>query len=117
MWSGLGSQFKKSFCFEQFRLENLDFEEKIKSWWGELRKGEEHSMYNFQQNLKGLKAKIKKWNKEEFGNIFLEKKRLEFCLQVIKEIGENEPTLGNKLENVISSLSWYLETMGLDTSL
>ena len=47
-------------------------------------------MYNFQQNLKGLKAKIKKWNKQEFGNIFHEKRRLEVYLQEIQAIGTNE---------------------------
>ena len=31
MWSGLGSQFKKSFRFEQFWLEHPDFDEKIKT--------------------------------------------------------------------------------------
>ena len=46
-------------------------------------------MYNFQQNLKGLKAKIKKWNKEEFENIFLEKRWLEVRLQEIQAIGTN----------------------------
>ena len=31
-------------------------------------------MYNFQQKLKVLKAKIRTWNKEDFGNIFLTRK-------------------------------------------
>ena len=47
-------------------------------------------MWSFQQNLKALKSKIKKWNKEEFGNIFKEKNRLEICLQEIQSIGFNE---------------------------
>ena len=62
----------------------------IESWWEELREGEESSMYKFQQSMKGLKAKIKKWNKEEFGNIFLDKKMLEKRLQEIQTIGTNE---------------------------
>ena len=33
-------------------------------------------MYNFQQKLKALKARIYTWNKEDFGNIFSNKKRL-----------------------------------------
>ena len=45
-----------------------------------MHEGQEHSMYNFQQNLKGLKSKIKMWNKEEFGNIFHEKRRMEIHL-------------------------------------
>ena len=47
-------------------------------------------MYNFQQNLKGLKSKIKNWNKEEFENIFLEKRWMEVRLQEIQVIGTNE---------------------------
>ena len=52
-----------------------------------MQKGQEHSMYNFHQNLKGLKGKIKKWNKEEFGNItksniwkFASKRSIQFGL-------------------------------------
>ena len=55
-----------------------------------MQEGQEHNMYNFKQNLKGLKDKIKKWNKEEFGNIFREKRRLEVHLQEIQTIGTNE---------------------------
>ena len=33
-------------------------------------------MYSFQQKLKALKAKIHTWNKEDFGNIFEDKKRI-----------------------------------------
>ena len=33
--------------------------------------------YQFKQNLKLLKSKIKKWNKEYFGNVFKEKAELE----------------------------------------
>ena len=33
-------------------------------------------MYKFQRSLKGLKDKIKKLNKEEFGNIFSYKKNV-----------------------------------------
>ena len=48
------------------------------------------NMLSFQQNLKALKSKIKKWNKEEFGNIFREKRRLEICLHEIQTKGINE---------------------------
>ena len=40
--------------------------------------------------MKALKSKIKKWNKEEFGNIFREINKLETCLQEIQSIGINE---------------------------
>ena len=48
------------------------------------------NMWSFQQNLKALKSKIKKWNKEEFGNIFREKHQLEIHLHEIQTIGLNE---------------------------
>ena len=47
-------------------------------------------MWYFQKKLKALKPKIKKCNKEEFGNIFREKSRLEIHLQEIQSIGLNE---------------------------
>ena len=45
-------------------------------WWQELDITRGTRMYNFQQKLKALKANICTWNKEDFGNIFSDKKRL-----------------------------------------
>ena len=70
----MGSQFKKHFRFEQFCLGHPDFEAKLKQWWEELSEGEGRRMYKFQYKLKTLKERIKKWNREEFINIFIEKK-------------------------------------------
>ena len=51
-------------------------------------------MFHFQQKLKALKAKIRTWNREEFGNIFEDKKQLLLELDLINrkgmEIGWNE---------------------------
>ena len=44
-------------------------------------------MYRFQHKLKALKAKIHTWNKEEFGNIFEDKKRLISELDPINKEG------------------------------
>ena len=44
-------------------------------------------MYNFQQKLKALKAKIHTWNKEDFGNIFEDKKRLMNEIDLIHQKG------------------------------
>ena len=44
-------------------------------------------MYRFQQKLKALKAKIRTWNREEFGNIFEDKKRLLNELDLINRNG------------------------------
>ena len=48
------------------------------------------NMFSFQQNLKALKSKIKKWNKEEFRNIFSEKSLLKIRLHEIPTKGINE---------------------------
>ena len=47
-------------------------------------------MYHFQQKLKALKAKIHTWNREEFGNIFEDKKRLLCELDLINRKGMEE---------------------------
>ena len=44
-------------------------------------------MYNFQQKLKFLKANIRTWNKEYFGNIFVDKKRIVQELAAIQQRG------------------------------
>ena len=48
------------------------------------------TMYHFQQKLKALKAKIRTWNKEEFGNIFEDKKRLTIELELLSQKGMKE---------------------------
>ena len=45
------------------------------------------NMFRFQQKLKALKAKIRTWNKEEFGNIFEDKKKLLLELDLINRRG------------------------------
>ena len=44
-------------------------------------------MYNFQHKLKALKANMRMWNKEEFGNIFEDKKRLIQDIHLIRHKG------------------------------
>lgn len=58
-------------------------------------------MFQFQQKLKFLKAQIKIWNKETFGNIFqaqqsLNKEMAELQQHIILE-GHNEETLAQEL--------------------
>ena len=42
-------------------------------------------MYIFQQKLKALKSKIHTWNKEYFGSIFEDKKRLAWDINIIQQ--------------------------------
>ena len=44
-------------------------------------------MFRFQQKLKALKTKIRTWNREEFGNIFQDKKQLLLELDLINRKG------------------------------
>jgi hypothetical protein len=44
-------------------------------------------MFQFQQILKHVRWCIKKWNKEVFGNIFEEKRKLEKEMEVIQQSG------------------------------
>ena len=44
-------------------------------------------MYQFQKKLKILKTNIKKWNKELFGNIFLEKVELDCKIKEVQNQG------------------------------
>lgn len=64
--------------FWNFWLTDLEFISKVKTWWQESKTGVEgrNKMHTFQIRLKDLKGKIKKWNKEEFGNIKKEKRKL-----------------------------------------
>ena len=45
------------------------------------------TMYCFQQKLKSLKSRIRTWNKEVFGNIFEDKKRLIADLDQLSQKG------------------------------
>lgn len=67
---------KRPFRFEAFRLTDPNFTDKMKTWWQESNTGMEgrNKMNTFQIRLKDLKGKVKKWNREEFGNIQKERK-------------------------------------------
>eukprot|EP00253_Pinus_taeda_P035189 PITA_35189 len=67
----------KPFRFEAFWLRNEGLMEKLEEWWRMSDQRGKNKMHTFQLKLKEMKNKIKKWNKEEFGNIMEGKKRLE----------------------------------------
>jgi hypothetical protein len=69
------------FRFEALWIHHPSFMEKIEQWWNESKSIQGIPMYHFQQCLKFIKNKLKKWNKETFGNIFKEKEKLEIKLE------------------------------------
>ena len=71
-------------------MEHKDFKNLVQQWWQELVPPVGTAMYRFQQKLKALKAKIRTWNKEEFGNIFEDKKRLIADLERLNQKGMND---------------------------
>ena len=75
---------KKPFKFEAFWLRNPQFLLKIEEWWTQSTLKGKGKMHTFQLELKELKGKIKKWNKEEFGNIMEEKHKLEKEMEEIQ---------------------------------
>eukprot|EP00253_Pinus_taeda_P033576 PITA_33576 len=64
------TNIKKPFRFESFWLRNPDFLNKLEEWWNQSQVRGQCKMHTFQLRLKELKQKIRKWNKEDFGNIF-----------------------------------------------
>lgn len=56
---------------------HLDFKRIIIDWWKGMADTGGSRMFNFQQKLKHIKENLKKWNKETFGNIMIEKLHLE----------------------------------------
>lgn len=65
--------------FEAFWFRDPTFIEKIKNWWKETHTGIEgrNKMHTLQLKLKDLKGRVKKQNKEEFGNIRKEQEMLQ----------------------------------------
>ena len=58
----------------------------MQQWWKYFQPLEGIPMYKFQQKLKFIMDKLKKWNKEHLGNIHLEKHRIEAQLEDLQRI-------------------------------
>jgi len=58
---------KRPFRFEAFWLRNSQFLSRIEEWWTQSTQKGKGKMHTFQLKLKELKGKIKKWNKDKFG--------------------------------------------------
>ena len=74
----------KPFRFDKFWLNHLDFANNIKTWCKEISNTEGTLMYHFQQRLKKIKVRLKKWNKVVFGNVHQAKKEMEIKMETIQ---------------------------------
>ena len=76
-WMKPGDAMKKPFRFEAFWLTHPSFKEMVTSAWNAFNPPVGSKMFQLQQHLKDLKARIKSWNHSTFGNIFQQQKILE----------------------------------------
>lgn len=89
-WARLGKFVKIPFRFEKFWMMHPDFKRLLTEWWKGFVEPEGSRMYVLQQKLNHIKDNLKKWNKESFGHILVEKLKLEnqigeIQLKVMKE--------------------------------
>ncbi len=70
---------------EKFWFNHPEFKSLVKQWWKNFDAPKGSVMYKFQQKLKYLKTKIRSWNKNSFGNMFVEKQRVEEKMQRLQE--------------------------------
>jgi hypothetical protein len=73
----------RPFRFDKFWIGHPTFKENIKSWWQEEISEKGTNMFRLQKKLKYIKKKLKKWDREVFGNIDQEKKLIEVRMEEI----------------------------------
>jgi len=80
-WDWSSEPLRKPFRFEKFWLEHKDFKDLVAHWWKETSTPEGTNMYYLQKKLQALKAKIREWNRDHFGNIFQDKEQVKKDLE------------------------------------
>lgn len=71
--AGVVRRSRSAFKFENMWLKGKDFVDRVKQWW----KGysfEGSPSFILAKKLKALKADLKRWNREEFGDLAFRKK-------------------------------------------
>ena len=85
----MGTPRNRPFRFENAWLSHPKFTSNIDKWWREELNIQGTKMFMLQQKLKHIKARLKAWNKKEFGDIFKAKRETE---QKLQEINQNNIT-------------------------
>lgn len=75
------------FRFEKMWTAHPSLFDKIREWWGI--DVDDTAMYKVAKKLKNIKMEIRKWNKKDFGDIFLEKERIMEDLVGVQEEIQN----------------------------
>lgn len=106
-WSRPRNKIRGPFHFEAFWMSHTEFQKLINSEWKNFTPPPGSKMFQFQQNLKNLKGKIKHWNHTSFGNIFQGKSYIELEVKQLQqriideghseELSEQEKTLDLQL--------------------
>ena len=86
-WDAGGSPIRRPFRFEKLWLEQNYFKDLVGKWREEMEPIRGTLVYQFKQKLRKLKAKLRTWNKEEFRDIFQDKKLLKNQLEEIQHEG------------------------------
>lgn len=74
-----------SFRFKNIWIRDVELHGLIKTWWSEVRMGDNSRLYMLSQKLSYIKNKLKEWNKENFKNIFTKKAWVEEELRKLSE--------------------------------
>jgi hypothetical protein len=95
------------FRIEKFWIEHPTFKEHINQWWREELPDQGTRMFKLYKRLKYIKHKLKEWNKEIFGNINQEKKKIEDRMRILQELCIDEGYIEDrKREEIQMTQEW-----------
>lgn len=82
----IGTPQNRPFRFENIWLSHLEFMSNIEKWWTKDLEIQGTRMFLLHKILNHIKMKLKEWNKNDFGNIFVEKKYVENKMQELNQV-------------------------------
>lgn len=88
-----GPQRRFPFRFEKMWLSHQNLSSSMKDWWNVQVDGS--AMFWVAKNLRHVKERVKKWNREIFGDIFVQKSAIQEELVLIHDKVQNEGYLND----------------------